>query len=121
MNNQINFLLQQAINSFHQGNISQTKLLLNNVLKIQPKNFHALHIMAVTLGIENKHSEALNLLLRAVKINPSDSYVNFNLAKALSEIGNDLDSIKYHQAATRIAPKHSEAWLNFGKSLFHEL
>jgi len=118
MNNQINFLLQQAINSFHQGNISQTKLLLNNVLKIQPKNFHALHIMAVTLGIENKHSEALNLLLRAVKINPSDSYVNFNLAKALSEIGNDLDSIKYHQAATRIAPKHSEAWLNFGKSLF---
>jgi len=118
MNNQINFLLQQAINSFHQGNISQTKLLLNNVLKIQPKNFHALHIMGVTLGIENKHSEALNLLLRAVKINPSDNYVNFNLAKALSETGNDLDSIKYHQAATRIAPKHSVAWLNFGKSLF---
>jgi predicted O-linked N-acetylglucosamine transferase (SPINDLY family) len=118
MNNQINFLLQQAINCFGQGNLSQTKLLLNNVLKIQPKNFHALHIMGVTLGVEGKHKEARDFLLRAVKINPNDSHINFNLAKALSETGNDLDSIKYHQVAVKIAPKHPEAWLNFGKSLF---
>jgi len=117
MNNQIHFLLQQAFNSFEQGNLGQTKLLLNNLLRIQPKNFHALHIMGVTLGIENKHKEARDFLLRAVKINPNDNYVNFNLAKALSETGNNLDSIKYHQAAIKIAPKHPEARLSFGKSL----
>lgn len=117
MNNHTNILLQQAIKNFEEGNLNQTKLLLENILRIQPKNFLALHIMGVTLGIQNNHEEALNYLLKAVKLNPNDGYVNFNLAKALSETGKDSASLKYHEVAIKINPNHPEAWLNFGKSL----
>lgn len=118
MSNQIHSLLQQAIDNFQQGNLSQTKLALNNILKIQPKNFQALLIMGVTLGVERHHAEAINFLLKAAKINAQDYFVNFNLAKALSETGDDFKSIKYHQLAINIDPHQPEAWLNFGKSLF---
>jgi tetratricopeptide (TPR) repeat protein len=74
--------------------------------------------MGVTLGIENQHNEALNFLLKAVKIKPNNNFINFNVAKALSESGKDLASIKFHQEAIKLSPQHSEAWLNFGKSLF---
>ncbi len=118
MNSQINLLIQQAVNSFQLGDFNRTKALLTSALKIQPKNFDALQIMGVTLGIENQHNEALTFLLKAVKINPNNNLVNFNIAKALSETGKDSASIKFHQEAVRLAPQHPEAWLNFGKSLF---
>lgn len=118
MKNQINFLLQKAVDNFHAGNLDQTKILLNNILKIHPKNFDALHLMGVVLGIKNQHKDALTYLTQAVKINPNNNYVNFNLAKALSESGNDLEAIKYHEVAIKISPNHPEAKLNFGKSLF---
>lgn len=118
MKNQVNFLLQKAVDNFHVGNLDQTKTLLNNILKIHPKNFDALHLMGVVLGIKNQHKEALTYLTQALKINPNNNYVNFNLAKALSESGNDLEAIKYHEVAIKLSPNHPEAKLNFGKSLF---
>lgn len=117
MKNQVNFLLQKALDNFQTGNLSQTKVLLSNILKVHPKNFDALHLMGVVLGIENQHEDALKYLTEALKIDPNNNYVNFNLAKALSESGNDLAAIKYHEAAIKLAPNHAEAKLNFGKSL----
>ncbi len=118
MKNQVNFLLQKALDNFQTGNLSQTKVLLSNILKVHPKNFDALHLMGVVLGIENQHEDALKYLTEALKIDPNNNYVNFNLAKALSESGNDLAAIKYHEAAIKLAPNHAEAKLNLGKSLF---
>lgn len=117
MNNHINLLLQQAINNLENGNISQTKILLKNILGIQPKNFNALNLMGITLGIENKHEEAITFFSKSVKIDPQNYYANFNLAKALSENGDNLVSLKYHEAATRISPQQHEAWFSYAKSL----
>ncbi len=119
MSNQINLLLQQAIDNFAKGNLNQTIVLLSHILRMQPKNFHALHLMGICLGMENKHLEALSFLTKAVKINSSDSDANFNLAKALSETGNYVESIKYYKTTIKLNPKQPQAWLNFGKSLCH--
>jgi tetratricopeptide (TPR) repeat protein len=118
MSNHIDILFNQAVNNFQKGNFNQVKLLLNNILLIQPNHFDALHLLGVTLGIQNHHKEALVFFTKAVKLNPSNHYVNFNLAKALSEMGRDLESLKYHRAAVNLSANNEEAWLNFGKSLF---
>jgi tetratricopeptide (TPR) repeat protein len=114
----IDLLFQQAIQNFQQGNFSHVKNLLNNVLAINPKHFDALHMMGVVLGIENRHKDALIFFHRAIKINSCNGHINFNLAKALSETGNDLQSLKYHQEAVKLSPNNSEFWLSFGKSLY---
>jgi protein O-GlcNAc transferase len=109
-------MLQQAINHTQQNNFSQAKLLFNYILKIQPKNFDALHAMGFICGVENNHQEASCYLIRAIKINSNVLEVNMNCAKSLQEVGNYLDSIKYFQQAIFLSPNNHEVWLGCGRS-----
>jgi len=117
MNPQLQSMLQQAFEYGQQGNFGQAKPLINYVLKIQPKNFEALYLMGFICGVENNHQEASYYCLRALKIRPDDLEVNINCAKALQEIGKNLDSVKYHQKAIALSPDNHEIWLGLGKSL----
>jgi predicted O-linked N-acetylglucosamine transferase (SPINDLY family) len=116
MSPQLQSILQQAFIYTQQANFSQAKSLFDYILKIQPKNFDALHAMGFIYGIENDHQEAFNYSLRALKIKPDDLEVNINCAKALQEIGKHLDSIKYHQKAIYLSPNNPYVWLGCGKS-----
>ncbi len=117
MNNLLQTLLQQAVQNFQSGNLTQSHTILNNILQIDPKNFHAIHLMGVIYGIQDNHECAVNFFQKAVKINPNDYSANFNLAKALAKTGNHSVAIKFHNTAVRLAPEQPEAWLNYGKSL----
>ena len=117
MNPQLQLLLQQAFKYTQQGNFTQAKALFNYVLKLQPKNFDALHAMGFIYGVENNHQEASHYSLRALRIRPDDLEVIINHAKALQEIGNHFDSVKYHKKAIILSPNNHEIWLGCGKSL----
>jgi predicted O-linked N-acetylglucosamine transferase (SPINDLY family) len=118
MNLQINSLLQDAINNFKRNNFLEAKILLSRILDIDPKNFDALNIIGVINGNENNHVEALNFFKKAQKIRPDYNLINFNLGKALSEIGNDLEAIKYYKIAIRLNKSHLGTRLNIAKSLY---
>jgi predicted O-linked N-acetylglucosamine transferase (SPINDLY family) len=120
MNNHILYLLQLAQNKLEIEDYQQAKLFASSVLKLNPKNFDALHIYGVILCIENNFIKATVYLRKALKENPNNYWVNFNLAKALMESGYELEAIKYHSSAIALAPNYPEAWLNFGKCL-HQL
>ena len=117
MNHQIHGLIQQAVQYFQSGNFPGAANLLSRVLQIQPKNFDALHILGVIKGLQNDPKEAKRLLQLAVKIDDKNNFVHFNLAKALSDLGEDSQALLHHGASTKLHPGHMEAWLNYGKSL----
>jgi predicted O-linked N-acetylglucosamine transferase (SPINDLY family) len=120
MTSQINLLLQDAINNFKRNNFSEAKILLLKILDVEPQNFDSLNIIGVINGIENKHIDAINFFKKAQKIRPNYNIINFNLGKALSEIGNELEAIKYYKIAIKLDKNHLGSLLNFGKSL-HQL
>ncbi len=103
--------------SFQKGNFHDAAQDLMEILKRNPDNFDALHMIGVIYGIKNNHNQALYYLGKAAKLNPKNNFVNFNYAKALSESGQDFEAIKYHQEAVKLCENHAEAWVNFGKSL----
>jgi predicted O-linked N-acetylglucosamine transferase (SPINDLY family) len=117
MNPQLQLMLQQAFNYIQQGDFGHAKPLLNYILKLEPKNFDALHAIGFIYGIENNHQEALSYSLRALKIRPDDLNIIINCAKALQEIGKHLDSTVYHKKAIILSPGNHEIWLGCGKSL----
>lgn len=119
MHHQINKLLAMAIQGFEKGNLDEVEGILQQVLKIQPKNFDALHIYGVVKGLKNQHKEALGYFRKALRIDPNNSFLNFNVAKAFSEIGDDDKAIKYHVSAMGLNPGHPEGWLNYGRSLLN--
>lgn len=109
-------LLNQAIRHYHYGDLSLAGQLLKKILRKQPLNFDALHILGVIKGIENDKEEAIRLFKKALLIDQGNNFVHFNLAKALSESGRDEESLPHHAKATELAPDHHEAWLNYGRS-----
>jgi predicted O-linked N-acetylglucosamine transferase (SPINDLY family) len=117
MHHQIDQLMARAIQSFQNGNLDEAEHILLQVLRSQSKNFDALHILGVVKGLKNLHQEALEFFRKALRINPNNSFLNFNIAKAFSEIGEEEKAVKYHVFSTKLNPTHPEGWLNFAKSL----
>lgn len=52
-----------------------------------------------------------------LKLQPNNSSVHFNLAKALSDSQLDDESVPHHLRAIDLEPLNPAAWLNYGKSL----
>jgi predicted O-linked N-acetylglucosamine transferase (SPINDLY family) len=117
MSPELKLMLQQAFQYMQEARFSQAKPLFNYILKIQPKNFDALHAMGFISGIENNHQEVVYYALKALKIQPDDLEVNINCARALHEVERHLDSIRYYQKAIFLSPNNYEVWMGCGKSL----
>lgn len=116
MNPKIAALINHAVQHFHNGDLEPAEQVLKKVLRKQPGNFDALHILGVIKGLEDDKEEAIRLFKKALLINEGNNFVYFNLAKALSESGRDEESLPHHAKATELAPDHHEAWLNYGRS-----
>ncbi len=119
MNAKIQLMLQQAIRAFQSGNFASADLILKKCLQVDTKNFQALHILGLIKASQSKFREAADYLARAARIQPNDASIQFNLAKALTDSGNDKDAITHHKKAVALDPNNQEAWLNYGLSTFN--
>ena len=114
---QIPALIGQAVQYFQQGDLPRATALLDQVLAAQPRNFDALHILGVIQAMQGKRAAAIELFRKALSLNKNHSFLQFNMAKALSESDQDAEALVHHKRATQLAPDHAEAWLNYGQSL----
>ena len=116
MNPLLQLMLQQAIQAFQSGNLESADLSLRRVLQADSKNLPALHILGLIKASQSNYRAAADYLTRAARIHPNDASIQYNLAKALSDSGNDKDALAHHKKAVSLAPNNPEAWLNYGKS-----
>lgn len=117
MNSQAHPLFLQALDALQRENSLGAEIYLAQLLRLQPKNADALHLMGIVCGMEGKSLEASQYLKRCLKLQPNNSSVHFNLAKALSDSQLDDESVPHHLRAIDLEPLNPAAWLNYGKSL----
>jgi len=117
MHLEIEQMIAKAVESFQIGDFDGAESLLIHVLKNEPSNFDALHILGVIKGTNNLHHEALDCFSKALNIAPNNSYLHFNIAKAFSEIGEHQEALKHNLNSTQLNPEYPEGWVNYGKSL----
>lgn len=116
MNPQLQLMLQEAIQSFQGGNFNGAESILKRLIQVDSKNLPALHILGLIKVSQSDYREAADYLARAARIHPDDASIQYNLAKALSDSGNDKDALAHHKKAVAIASNNPEAWLNYGKT-----
>ena len=111
---------KKALDSFENRNYQLAKELIEPILKNQPKNHNALHLMGLIMGSENFHSNALIYFNKALKIDPKNYFLNLNTANAYAENGEISKAIKYVLIAIELDPNLKNAYIHYSKCL-HKL
>ncbi len=117
MNPQFNIMLGQAVEAFQAGNFERASSILQKVLQLDAKCLPALHILGLIKAANKEYKDAAEFLGRAVRLNPKEPSIFYNLAKALSDGGRLDESLPHYEKAVALAPKYQEAWMGFGEAL----
>ena len=106
MNPQLQLMLQQAIQAFENGNFDSADSMLKRLLQVDSKNLPALHVLGLIKAAQGRYQESADYLGRAARLNPNDASIQYNLAKALSDSGNDMEAIPHHKKAVVLTPNN---------------
>lgn len=100
-----------------QGDLSQAATLYRQVLRAEPRQFDALHLLGVLEGQRGNPAEAAALLGRAVRINPNDAAVHTNYGNALLELRRFDEALASYDRSLRLNPNDVQAHYNRGVAL----
>jgi len=109
--------LHQALALHQKGYLDQAQALYEEVLKAQPKNFDALHLLGVVYSQQKRYSKAVELIRKAIKICPDNPLFHSNCGVALSELRQLDAAVASYDRAIAIQPDYAEAHYNRGNAL----
>ncbi len=72
----------------------------------------------VKYGDSGRHKDAIEAYKQAIKINPDNSVIHYNLGITYGELGRYKDAIEAFKQAIRIKPDYAEIHYNLGVSYF---
>src|SRR5690242_16477734 len=108
--------LQQAVEigleHHRRGQFREAEQIYQQILKHDPRNADALHLLGV-LAHQGKRSDyAIELISRAIIVNPDVPVFHYNLAEAHNALGQRDDAVACYRRAIDLAPEYFEAHNN---------
>ena len=108
---------QQAL-AFHQkGQLAQAQAIYQDILKSQPDQFDVLHLLGVIASQTRDYQRALDLIGRAIELNPNNATFYSNRGIALQELKQFDAAVASYDKAIAIQPNHAAAHSNRGIAL----
>jgi protein O-GlcNAc transferase len=110
-------LLQRAYAAQQRGNLAEARHCYERVLKAEPQNLDAIHLLGVLKGQEGDNVGALRLLetaARRLPAGPVGAVILSNLGKAQHASGLGPDALASYERAIKMDAKYPEVWLNRG-------
>lgn len=116
------FSVDQAIQIANQlqvsGRLSDSEKVLKQILQIDPKHAHALHLLGVVTYQAGQPILALDLIRQAIANQPNNALFESNLAEMLRQQGRVDEAIAHGERAVEIDPMMASAHSNLGIALF---
>jgi tetratricopeptide (TPR) repeat protein len=106
--------LREATRNYNEGNYNQAAFIAGNIIKKQPGNSGALHLLGLTSERSGKYQDALNYLKRALLFDPENAEIHNAFGISLIAKKQYDDAIRCFQKALRIKPDLAEAYFNLG-------
>jgi predicted O-linked N-acetylglucosamine transferase (SPINDLY family) len=110
-------LFTQAVALHQGGRLAEAQSLYEQVLKLHPEHFDALHLSGVVAYQSKQYSRALELIGRAIKINSNFSEAHSNLGNALLALRQWDAAIASYDRAIALRPAFAEGYYNRGIAL----
>jgi tetratricopeptide (TPR) repeat protein len=109
--------LQLAIALHQRGQFPQARRIYEEILRIEPKNFDALHLLGVIAAQSKDSKRAVQLFDKAIKINPAHAPLHCNRGTAMQDLGLLDAALASYDRAIAIKPDYAIAYSNRGNVL----
>ncbi|MFM2126346.1 MAG: hypothetical protein RL328_2797, partial [Acidobacteriota bacterium] len=114
---QARLFLQQAIAHHERGQLAEAQRIYEAVLKAQPKNPDALHLLGVLASQTRQYERALELIDKAIAIHPKAASFYSNRGNALLALERPEEALESYDRAIALEPNFAEAWSNRSNAL----
>ena len=109
--------LQEAVALHQQGQLDRARGMYQEVLKLRPGHFDALHLSGVVAAQMKNHQEAVALIGKALEIKPNSALANFNHGVALADLERWQAAVDSYENAIRCKDDYADAYNNRGNAL----
>ena len=110
-------LLQQALGLHQKGQLTQAKLLYEQLLKVNSNHYDAVHFLGVLEYQLHNTQRAVLLLNIAIDINPNLPAPYLNRGAAFRDLKRYDEALASYQQAIKLDPDYAEAFNNAGNVL----
>ena len=111
-------MLSEAITKHNQGDIARAEVGYRNVLKTDPQNFDAMHMLAVVAYQTEQIDDSIGLFNKARGLQPTNAALLVNFGAALRKAKRLEDAIELYDQALKIDPRLSAALFNKAQCLY---
>lgn len=108
----VDALVQKAF-AFHQkGDLMSAATIYFEVLKLDPDNFDALHLLGLVAGQNKDHASSIEYFSRAITVKPNDAAVYSNLGLTLHDLGKNDEALVCLNKSLELKKDNEEALYN---------
>lgn len=106
--------LASALAYFRSGRLDKAETIYKKVLKKEPQNTGAMHMLGLIAQKNGRSERAVQLLIKAAKLDPRRPEILCDLGNAFKALGRHKDAIKAHRMVLTMLPNSPEAHSNLG-------
>jgi Flp pilus assembly protein TadD len=109
--------LEEALRHQSAGRLDAAEALYRTVLRREPENADALHLLGMVAGARGNPNEALELIRRAIAAKPRVAQFYNSLGTVLGGMGRSAEAERAFREAIACNPGYGEAYRNMGLAL----
>jgi tetratricopeptide (TPR) repeat protein len=109
--------LQEAVTLHNQGQLQRARQIYEEILRVEPRHFDALHLLGVIAAASRDPSRAVDLIDRAIQLNPGSPMAHNNRGAALLDLGLWEAALVSLDRAIALKGDYAQAHYNRGNVL----
>ena len=109
--------LNQGMALHRQGKLADAERCYGEVLQRQPDHFDALHLLGVIACQTRRTERGVELIKRAIELNPKVAAAHSNLGNALRDLKRPAEALASYDTAIALKPDVAEAHSSRGNAL----
>jgi protein O-GlcNAc transferase len=112
--NNVNNLLQSALEYRQAGKLEQAERIYNEVLELRPRNADAYYGLGNIMQDRGKLDEAITSYKKTIQLKPNLAGAYYNLGSIFKEKGQIDEAIQYYQKCMRLDPTYAGTYNTLG-------
>lgn len=109
--------MQRAVGFHNQGQLDEAEQIYEAILSENPDHFYALNFLGCIKRIKKDHNKAIDLLAKAVTLQPNNPDVHYNLGNIFKDLRRWDDAIACYEKSLVLNDQSVQALNNLGVCL----